>query len=103
MTIYETIDESQFVQRFDEMNRSENFTIAGRRALFEYLDDMSDDTGQPMELDVIAICCDFAEYADMDEFHRDYDPETWPDLDEVKDETAVIEIPGSDGFIIGPM
>ena len=61
MTI-QTVDESMFIVAFDEMNRSENFSIAARRELFEYFNNLSDNIEGAFELDVIAICCDFAEY-----------------------------------------
>lgn len=104
--MYERVNESMFVDAFDRMDRSENFTRAGRRALFQYFEELDDnqhgDDHPGTELDVIAICCNFSEYADLDEFYRDFDAEEYPDLDAVRDETVVIEV-GADGFIIGPL
>ena len=51
-----TITEFDFIKSFDDCNRSENFSVAGRRALFEMLEELSPD----MELDPIAVCCDFS-------------------------------------------
>lgn len=60
--IVQTIDESQFVDAFRDYNREENFSVQARRALFDFYDDLSDDIREPFELDVIAICCDWAQY-----------------------------------------
>ena len=39
----------------------DNFNYAGLCALFDYLDDMDE---QDIELDVIAICCEFSQYTE---------------------------------------
>lgn len=41
--------------------RPNNFSYEGLTALFDYLESFEADTGEELELDVIAICCDFAE------------------------------------------
>jgi len=69
--IYQTVDEQDFIRAFDDMDRSENFSREARRALFEYLDDMSDDIGEDIELDPIGICCEWAEL-DADELFEQY-------------------------------
>jgi len=76
--IYEEIDESLFISRFEDFKRVEtdekggNFTYKGLRYLFNYLDDLSEDTDENIQLDVIALCCDFSEYKDIKEYLRDY-------------------------------
>ncbi len=52
-----TIDQNDFVNLFDKMGRGDNFSRAGRRALFDYLDEVDPD----FECDIIALCCEFAE------------------------------------------
>jgi hypothetical protein len=66
------ISESEFIHRFDEYNRSNNFTYEGRQALYNYLTDLEEDTGQEMELDIIALCCEFDEYENVKEFLNSY-------------------------------
>jgi len=83
-----TVDESMFVARFDEMNRSENFSIAGRRALFQYIEDLESDAGEEIELDVIGLCCEFSEDT-IENVLVEYDLESIEDL---KDSTTVIEV-----------
>lgn len=41
--------------------RPDNFSYKALGHLFEYLERMEEDTGEEMELDVIAICCEFSE------------------------------------------
>lgn len=51
----------QFEAAFKEAGRSEQFSWDGFKALFDYLNNLSDDIGQPIELDVVALCCDYTE------------------------------------------
>lgn len=41
--------------------RPDNFSYEALGHLFEYLERMEEDTGEEMELDVVAICCEFSE------------------------------------------
>lgn len=67
------ISESEFIQAFDNMGRGENFTIPGRRALFEVLTDYAESTGETVELDIIGICCEWSEYESAHEAYLDYE------------------------------
>lgn len=66
-----TVNFTDFKVAFQSL-RPDNFTDDGLRALFDYLEDYEDDTGLQLELDVIALCCDFTEYSDFSEFEQDY-------------------------------
>ena len=58
MAIIQTINNaSQFRDEFHRCGRGEQFSYEGLGILFDYLDDM----GEDVELDVIALCCDFSE------------------------------------------
>jgi hypothetical protein len=94
-----TINLYDFERAFVDMNRAEQFSYEGKKALFEYLEQYEEDTGEDIELDVIGLCCDYAEYDNLDEFQRDYST-GYKTLDDIRDETTVIEIEGTDGFII---
>jgi len=41
--------------------RPDNFSYEGLATLWDYLDEYEQSTGEELELDVIAICCDFSE------------------------------------------
>jgi len=58
----QTIDLNGFHQAFTDYGRGDQFSYEGLGKLFEYLQDLEDSTGEEMELDVIAICCDWSEY-----------------------------------------
>lgn len=57
----QTVTLSQFRDEFHIMNRQYQFSYDGLRVLFEYLERYEEDTGQEIELDVIALCCDYTE------------------------------------------
>ena len=66
-----SINFSQFCDAFRDMNRNENFSYDGKRALYDFLEEMADQTGEEYELDVIALCCEFAE-STVEELINDY-------------------------------
>ena len=59
MAITESVTREHFVHRFMTM-RPNQFSYGGLSALYDYLDDLSDDMQKDIELDVIAICCEYA-------------------------------------------
>lgn len=61
--MYQTINFSDFCDAFRRLDRHEQFSYAAKRALFDYLESIENDTGEKIELDVIALCC---EYVEMD-------------------------------------
>lgn len=56
-----SVDESLFTDMFRKYNRIDNFTYQGLQELYSYLDSLADDMQEPIELDVIALCCEFYE------------------------------------------
>ena len=82
----------------DEFNscRPTQFNYAGLSALFDYLDDMDDLGGESIELDVIAICCEFSQYTVKDALEA-YRLESIEELEELttvlhcSDETIIIQ------------
>lgn len=86
-----TVNNYQFHRAFEEMNRTTNFSYAGLNALFDYLEQYEEDTGEEIELDVIAICCDFTEYENLAEFQANYGTE-YETIDDIRDNTTVIGI-----------
>jgi hypothetical protein len=72
--MYQTVTQSDFIQAFRTMGRSDNFSKAGLCALFDYCEQLAEDLGEDYELDVIALCCDFSEY-DLAELRTQYPDE----------------------------
>jgi hypothetical protein len=93
-----TVNESQFIDAFTKMNRENNFSYEGRKALFEYLEQYEQDTGEEVELDVIALCCEYSEYENLAEFQKDYGKE-YESMKDIEDATQVIKI-DDESFII---
>ena len=56
----QTIGLSQFQNAFDAI-RPNNFSYEGLEQLFDYFESYEADTGEEIELDVIAICCEYEE------------------------------------------
>ena len=56
----QTVNQYEFRDAFKQC-RPDSFSYEGLGALFEYLEQWEQDTGEELELDVIAICCDFSE------------------------------------------
>ena len=92
----QTVNFCDFQDAFRAHDRKDQFSYAGKRALFDYLEEYEKDTGEEMELDIVALCCDFAEYSDIEELKKDY-PDI-EDIDDLRDNTTVIEF--DNGFIV---
>ena len=95
--MYQSIDKYDFARAFEQV-RPDNFSRAGLSALYEYLEDYEDSTGQQLELDVIAICCEYREYEDLKEFQEDYS-EDYESIEDIEQQTQVI-MTDDDSFII---
>ena len=92
-----TINQTQFIDKFMQL-RPNNFSYDGLIALFEWLEQYEEDTETEIELDVIAICCDFSEYDNLKDFQQDYSKD-YESIEEIENETLVIPI-DDESFII---
>ena len=93
---------NDFLEEFRRYEREDQFTYGGKKALFNYLNELGDDIGQSIELDVIGICCDFTEYENLEQFNNDYSYSIGKDIndsEDIQDYTTVIPI-DSQSFII---
>ena len=77
--------------------RPNNFTYEGLEALYDFLEEMENDTGEELELDVIALCCDFSEYGSLDELKADYSD--YDTIEDFEERTFVIPV-STGGYII---
>ena len=87
----QTITKSDFTTAFHRMGRGNNFTYEGLIALYDYLEDYEDSTGEQIELDVIAFCCEYTEYESLQEFQEDYGDE-YQSLEDIRDRTTLIPL-----------
>lgn len=89
--MYIDVTESIFMDAFRNYGRKDNFSFEGLQALYEMLTENEEGIGG--ELDVIAICCDYAEYTETEallEFGYLFDDNNIDEDD--RDFKALIEI-----------
>ena len=91
------VTESMFHDAFARAGRATQFSYAGRRALYNYLTELEDDLGTPIELDVIGMCCEYTE-ATPEETAESYSVEEDEVLEFLQRHTTVIET-GEDTII----
>jgi hypothetical protein len=60
-----TVSNYDFERAFADADRKDNFSYEGLNLLFDYLEELDPD----MELDVIALCCDYCEDTMEDIIH----------------------------------
>ena len=99
MAITETITLSRFRDYFYQSDQyKNNFSYEGLRALYNYIWDLSEDIDVNIEMDYVAFSCEFSEYEDFKHFQEDY--KDIGNMDDLEQQTEVIKIPNSLGFII---
>ncbi len=96
----QTVSEYDFVEAFDKANRRDNFSRQGRRELYDYLLEWEEDLGEEIELDVIALCCEFTEYESVEEYNEAYSTKH-EDWDSVSEETIVVPFHYEDPWVSG--
>jgi|TARA_R100001463_G_C3403397_1_gene208258 hypothetical protein len=95
----EYITESTFIDAFKQSDTRKNqFSYEGLKALFEYLEEYEDSTGEELEFDMIGICCEYTEYDSLKQYNDEYGNEC-EEIDEIADYTALIKI-DDERFII---
>ena len=67
----ETLTTSQIADRLLADDNA-GWSYAGARALAEELEQYEEGAGEELELDVVAIRCDYSEYASLKEWAEDY-------------------------------
>ena len=98
------VTQYSFVDAFRLCGRESQFTVPARRALFEYLEEYENSTGEELTLDPIGICCEWAEYpsalaaAETYGFKDGIDSKEESALEWLQNLTQVIEFEG--GLVI---
>ena len=67
----QTVNFYDFEQAFRAHNRYESFGHEGLRVLFDWLESYEEDCGTELEVDVIALCCDYS-HGTIEEIAQDY-------------------------------
>ena len=84
--MYQTINRCDFHDAFRNMDRLDNFSYDAINALFDYIEEYEESCGSTIELDVIALCCEYNE----DSIKNVLENYNLNSLDELKDHTQVI-------------
>jgi hypothetical protein len=87
----QTINKSDFTTAFHRMGRGNQFSYEGLIALYDYLENYEESTGDQIELDVIALCCDYTEYEDLEAFQEDYGDD-YQSIENIEQATTLIMI-----------
>jgi len=93
-----TVTKSAFIDAFRTMGRFDQFGYEALELLFDYFEELEADTGEEMELDVIAICCDYSVDTVAD-IASNYDVEPDDVMDYLQDNSTVVG-ECSDGRIV---
>ena len=104
----QTIDMHGFRRAFEDRGRADQFSWEALEALFDYYTELETLDGEELELDVIAICCEWSEYDSAIEAYAalclPYGGECSMDeeeaLDYLCDRTTVLGMHGRSGVIV---
>jgi len=85
--MYIEVTREMFINEFKAI-RPDNFSHEGLNELFNYFEQLEDDCDMRIELDVIAICCEWREDS-LQDILDNYQLES---LEELQENTHVIEL-----------
>ena len=93
----QTVTEHDFVSAF--LNHTYNtFSYEGLKSLFEHFEDVIEDTGEQIELDVVAMCGEYEEFENLDKVQERF--QNIKSLDDLQEMTTVIPVRNTDRIIV---
>lgn len=101
MALKTTLASSDVAHMAAAAGRLDSFGYKGWRTLAEYLDNLSDDIGEDIEIDIIGICCDYSMASSIGEYVSEYGIPanmTSEEFDELDDEEKLEAI---EEFLLG--
>ena len=73
-TMYKIINKYDFKRAFETSNRNDHFSNEALNVLYDYYEDIEPhNEGLGVELDVIAICCEWTQYKSIEEYNEAYE------------------------------
>jgi hypothetical protein len=90
MAIITEVNEWDFKNYFKSSQYKNNYSMEGLYTLYNYFNDLSEDIGEDIELDIIAICCDFNEYESLEEALEQY--QDINSYEELEQHTSILNI-----------
>jgi hypothetical protein len=86
--ITKTLNKYDFINEFEtSAERKDQFSYNALSALYDFIDNYSEDCSEPYEFDMIAICCEWMEYNTIEQAAKDYSVSS----SELEDNTMVLE------------
>jgi hypothetical protein len=95
-----TISVYDFRDAFHKMGRGNQFSYDGLGILFDHIEEVEESCDEDFELDVIGLCCDFAE-SDWQTIASDYSIEIDEAENEEEQEAQVLDYLADQGTLIG--
>jgi stress response protein SCP2 len=90
-----TLDKGSFIQAFKNSSRADQFSREALGLIWDHMEEMGT---EDVELDVIAVCCDWSEYDSLAEMLEENAAE---DLQEMERKTTVLYNDEDDGpFVV---
>jgi len=96
----QTINFSDFVDAFRAYDRYDQFGYQALMVIFEHLEELEESTGQELELDVVAICCDYAT-DNWESISENYSIDLSDFEDEEEKKQAVIDYLNDQTIVLG--
>ena len=94
-----TVYFSEFCDYFRKI-RPDNFSYEGLRVLFDHIADIDNSCGEESELDVIGLCCDFAE-STWEAIASDFNIEIDENENDDEQKVQVLDFLADQGHLIG--
>ena len=97
MALIEKISSSDLYNMACRMNRGDNFGYKGWNSIGDYLENLSDDIGEDVEVDIVGICCDYSMSESISDWWEEYgdysdiDSDEWEEMDEKEKLDAIKE------------
>lgn len=88
--MYKELTFCDFCDEFSEERRN-TFSYEGKKALFDYLEEYEESTGEKLECDIVAFCCEYTEYDSAYEAMQQYQPDDMPVEGEEGDDLIEIQ------------
>lgn len=97
MALIQTIQASDLYNLACNMNRGDQFGYDGWLAIGDYLEELSEGTGEDIEIDIVGICCEYSYAESVEDAWQQVvkfgkiDDEEWEEMDDEEKLDAIKE------------
>lgn len=83
--MFTTVSNHAFVDAFRGSNTyGDNFSYNGLNTLFDIIEEYEESIGEEIELDIVALCCGYSEYASLRDVASNYASEFKDTIEEME-------------------